>query len=191
MMANDCPEHVNKFMEMIALGAAEFERNSNIEKHRASSDVHLTSMVSSISFWRSKFEQNFRVIHDESAHFFRQKEMWDRITSMVAEDTVVYADDERKIEFPLRVAETKLLDSRGSPALQLSDLISGLAAKIKSPSLQEKDSIFVSELLEAGLNQMNTGGLHPGTAFIDGPPQDLNGPDAVDQFTKILYPENT
>ena len=83
------------------------------------------------------------------------------------------------------------MDSRGSPALQVSDLISGLAAKIKNPSLKEEDTVFINQLLEAGLSHMNTGGLHPGTAFVDGPPQDLRGPDAIDQFTQIMYPEDS
>jgi len=113
----------------------------------------------------------------------------DRITSLTAKDAVVYADDVRKVVFPLRVAETIHLDSRGSPALQLSDIISGLAAKIKHPQLKDEDSILINQILEAGLKQMNSRGLHPGTMFIDGPPKDLDGPDAIDQFTDIMYPE--
>ena len=189
-MATSCDKRAKSFMDMFVLGAEQFTRYSDINRHRQSNDIHLTSMVSSISFWRSKFKEDFKVIHDESAHFFRQLELWKRITSLNAADAVVYADDERRIEFPLRVAETMQLDSRGSPALQVSDLISGLAAKIKSPSLTDEESTFVDRLLEVGLKDMNTGGLHPGTAFIDSIPNELNGPDAIDQFTKIMYPDS-
>ena len=189
-MTVECPEYAKEFMQMMSIGAEMFERFSDIEKHRASSDIHLTTMVSSIAYWRSIFDEDFQVIHDESAHFFRQKDMWERITSTAAKDTVIYADDERKVKFPLRVANTVQKDSRGSPALQISDLISGLGAKIKSAYLEANDLSLINDVLDAGLNQINSGGLHPGTDFIDTPPEDLDGPDAIDQFNKIIFPKD-
>lgn len=190
-MASNCPEEVKRFMSIITMGALEFERHSRIEKHKGSSDIHLTTMVSSIGFWRSKFEEDFKVIHDESAHFFRQREMWERITSMNAAERIIHADDERKVIFPLRVTETVQVDSRGSPALQLSDLISGLGAKSKAPLLNTDDQALINEILHSGLGEMNAGGLHPGTSFIDSPPRELDGPDAIDQFRELMFPDSS
>jgi len=51
ILAQDCADYTRDFMDMIVLGAQDFERHSSLANHRGSSDIHLTTMVSSVSFW--------------------------------------------------------------------------------------------------------------------------------------------
>ena len=101
-LARHGSKNVARFMEHVADGADEFEEHWDIDNFMDPNDIHVTSVVTSTAWWRSKHDQDFKVVHDESNHFFDRKGLWDRMTDMSASASVVRIGN-KSIQFPLRV----------------------------------------------------------------------------------------
>lgn len=187
LMANSAPEELQDFLGGLADGAEHFHTFHTFDGVAGVNDLHVTSLVECLHHWRQKSDDSFRVIHDESSHFFSRSETWDRISALDVPDTEIQYTEERTISFPLRVEETEVAPSNQSYSLQLADLIAGFATRFFRQDQEALDPALRRAILDIAADHQNFGVLTPGTEFIDGPPQRRNGPDVVDQITNLMF----
>jgi len=145
----------------MAMGAELFEQYLNLTSFRESNDLQATTMIVVIGHWRQHHEEDFIVIHDASSNFARQREMWERITSIDVPEQMHPAGDGTFAPFPLRVTETRSTDSKDSFSVQFCDIVAGLSARHFYPSLNDNDRKFLDDLIEVGLDNITFNGIRP------------------------------
>ncbi len=153
-LARQDSRNVSRFMEHVADGADEFEKHWDIANFKDSTDIHVTSIVRSVAWWRSKHDQDFEVVHGESNHFFDRREMWDLLTDMSASGAEIHIGD-KSIQFPLRVHSTIPGKSDYLFPLQVCDLICGFCTKSKSENLSKGQQELIQNMIEAGMGKLN------------------------------------
>lgn len=163
--------------------------NERLEDFGDSSEIQLTSVFSSVIWWRQHRSEDFDLVHDESSAFLRQRDMW---TTMLRDDFVsppMPQGNGTLVEFPLRVRSTASAKSHTSPAIQLCDVLAGLGAKF-APAFQgrERDP-FLLELVGLGAGALTYSGVLPHDAYAEGPPPPRNGPDMVDRVVELVEPQ--
>lgn len=188
IMASSVNEELKVFFEQMSVGAERFEQYSNLERFRGSDELYVTSMIAAIGHWRQRHTEDFLVVHDASAHFFRHRDLWERITNNSVPTQLHPLGDGSFVEFPLRVASTTAIDSEANYSIQLCDILAGLAARHFDSRLESEDRELLSRTIEAGLNSIDYNGIRPDSIFPDHiPPRRLGGPDAVDRMTRIIF----
>ena len=187
-LANDAEHPVDVFLEQIALGADLFDRYHNLSTFRGSDETHVTSMLASVTHWRKAFQEDFAIIHDASANFFRHRDIWERMTNEHVPSQPFPLGDGTTVEYPLRVISTTAVDSQECPAVQFCDICAGLAARHFDPRLSTSNRQFVNQVDEAGFSSLEYNGIRPDNIFPDRiPPRRRTGPDSVDRMTDILF----
>jgi hypothetical protein len=186
LISESCPSELSPFLELVSVGADRYLDYHIIDLQKMSNDIQLTCVLSSVYYWRQLTNMDLIVVHDQSSNFFRQIGWWDQITSPDVGADILGEGTDREVPFPLNVTETKLGDSKQSMSLQLVDMIAGLAARMLHKGSEAFDKTFRDEIVAAGFGKLIFDGIRPGTEFSDGPPEELSGPDIIDQFTSIV-----
>ena len=187
-LAGEAGEPMRVFLEFMANGARLFTRYFNIEKFRGSDELQLTSMVAVVGHWRNLCDEDFEIVHDASSNFFRRIKEWEQITNPNVPNQLHPSASGVFYEFPLRVISTKSVDSRDSSAIQLCDVLAGIATRSFGAELGESDRELVKSTLEAGLGEVQVSGIAPETFDPNRlEPQLREGPDAVDRMTEIIF----
>jgi hypothetical protein len=189
VMANSVPPELEVFYRSAALGADTFLQFHDLETHRDSNEIQLTTVLQCIAWWRNKLADDFAVFHDASSNFFRSDDLWSRVTSSDVPEQLHDSASGTPNRYPLRVISTQAVDSKNSLAIQLCDLLAGLAAKQFRVDIPDDDRKFLDEVLAAGFDQVTYDGIRPEPKFPDGAPSLLAGADVVDQLTNIMFPE--
>lgn len=184
-IANGDLPSVSRFMGYIAAGADEIEKNYSLDDLKGQTDIHVASLVSSVGWWRSRHEEDFEIIHDESTYFFKRQGIWDRITNSAASNVVVQVGP-KSIKFPLRVRSTAEGASEKLASLQICDLIGGFVARSRSGNLSIEQKRVVEAMLEAGFGEIGFDSVAPNDFYAQGLPPLADGPDAVDQIAMAL-----
>jgi hypothetical protein len=175
----------------MSTGAQLFHRFNDLRTFKGSDELQLTTMLAIISHWRSKYNDDFAIVHDASSNFLRRKDVWERITNNNVPQQLHRAGDGTMTEFPLRVVSTSPVDSKNSASVQYCDLLAGLTARHFSPLTQGDERDFMNEVIAAGLKELTYNGVRPATVFPERiPPKRLTGPDAVDRMTEIIFGEH-
>lgn len=188
IMAASVEPELRIFLEQMAVGAKLFPKFHNLSTFKGSDELQVTSLLACIAYWRQRFTEDFAVVHDASANFFRRRDLWERVTNSNVPAQVHPLGDGTMVQFPLRVISTSAVDSRENPSVQLCDVLAGLAARHFSGRLDECERALINDALEAGFGQCEFNGIRPATIFPDQiPPRRLSGPDAVDRLTNIMY----
>lgn len=188
MMASSAEPEIRIFLEQMALGADLFERYSDLDDFRNSNDLQTGTMLAVIGHWRQAYTEDFSVVHDNSSNFWRNREMWSKITSSDNPEAATRAGDGSYVEYPLRVVSTEGRDSRLSRSIQFCDVLAGLTAKHFNPDLTADDREFMSSLIDEGLGNISSNRIVPGTEFpVRIPPKRLEGPDVVDQLIEMIH----
>ncbi|WP_332773819.1 DUF3800 domain-containing protein [Phenylobacterium sp.] len=185
-MANSVTEELRWFYGLAALGAMRFHDHHVIEEFDDTVEIQLTCVLASVAHWRSQFDEEFRILHDNSRNFFGQRAIWDNLTADDVPPQLHPVANGPPLAFPLRIRETIPADSREHPSIQFCDLLAGLVIKAHKPG--EGDEELVREIVEAGLGDITHNGIMPRDDFPEGPPQKLSGPDAVDRLMAIMRP---
>ena len=185
---SDESEHpVDVFLEQIALGADLFHHYHDLSTFRGSDELHVTSMLASVTHWRKAFDEDFAIVHDASANFFRHRDIWERMTNEHVPPQPFPLGDGTIVEYPLRVVSTTPVDSRDCPAVQFCDICAGLAARLFDPALSASNRQLLNQTVEAGFSSLEYNGIRPQNIFPDSiPPRRRTGPDSVDRITEIL-----
>lgn len=185
-MSESCPEQVKPFMDMLSMGATMYLEHSSLNRQKSSNDIQFTCVLASVHYWRAHLDTEFEVVHDKSSNFFRKIEWWNQITSPDVAAATVPIANQQTMNFPLRVMSTRAVDSVDSSALQLSDVLAGLTARLLHAEHPTWDPAFRVELVNAGFGELTVDGMRPDETFIEGPIQALAGPDMVDQFLSAI-----
>lgn len=187
VMANSAEPRTRHYLQLMATGAEAFHHFNNLETFRLTSELQTTSMIATIAYWRQRLGEDFAVVHDVSSTFMRNREVWEHITNADVPEQDHRLGDGSFAPFPLRVVSTTPMDSKSSFAIQLCDLIAGLATKSIGVGPDDPDRSFLDDLLFSGLGDLNSNGIRPGPEFpVRIPPKRLVGPDAVDRMTAII-----
>jgi hypothetical protein len=187
-MAASCAEQVQIFLEQMALGASSFERFQGLSAFKGSDEIQITSLFASIAHWRRHFPEDFSVVHDASSNVARSREIWERATNIDVPPQFHPAGDGGMVEFPLRVVSTTHVDSRQNYAVQLCDILAGLAARHFDSRIEGGDRDLLNAAVEAGLGAIDYNGVRPDFVFPDHiPPRRLDGPDVVERLRHVLF----
>lgn len=182
------PSNVSRFMSFVSEGANRFDEFYTLDNLKDHTDIHVTSLVSSISWWRSRHSEDFDIIHDASTYFFKRQDLWSLITSMEASNIEVSIGENKSIRFPLRVRSTAEGLSENLAPLQICDLIAGYVARSKSDALSHDQQSVIDIMFKAGLGQIGFDCVGPGSVYAEGPPPFADGPDAIDQIAIAIRP---
>lgn len=184
-IAENGPAELEPFMRLAADGAQAFRRHYSLADFTDRNEIHVTCVVTSVSWWRARSDDNFEIVHDQSTHFFKRQGVWDLVTRMDAQEGEVWVGS-KCLKFPLRVLSTTEGDSSVLAPLQVCDLIAGFVARASSPRLKTKEAEVVKAMTEAGFGTLDVNSITPGDDFIDGPPPRARGLDAVDMVRQLV-----
>ena len=145
-------------------------------------------MLASVTYWRRAYAEDFAIIHDTSANFFRHLDIWKRMTNANVPSQTYPLADGTSVEYPLRIVSTTPVDSRSTPSVQFCDIVAGLAARHFDPQLAPDNRQLINEAVEAGFSSVDYNGIQPDLVFPDQiPPRRLEGPDNVNRMTRIIF----
>lgn len=175
--------------DMLLRGLEHFRvRNPDLSHFTDTSEIQITSVFSSITWWRQRRSEDFAIVHDESSAFLKQRDLWD---TMLRDDFVAPPfpiANGTEVELPLRVRSTTGVRSHESHSVQLCDILAGLLAKAGPGLVGGPHDPFIVELVQAGAGALNFSGVMPHALYVDGPPKRRDGPDMVDRMTELLQP---
>jgi hypothetical protein len=183
-------EHpISTIFALLAEGARRFELdNPDLKAFTESSEIQLTAVLASVVHWRQRRPEDFNVVHDESSNFLRQRDIWDTILRDDCKPGPVEIGDGTSVEFPLRVRSTTAVRSHLSAAVQLCDVIAGLAAKAALSFDGRETDPFTAELIALGAGELTFNGVRPHRDFANEPMPRTTGPDMVDHMVDLLEP---
>lgn len=169
-----------KIITDMAISSEHLPKYTNLDDFKSTNELHLTTFLACVSWWRKNFSEDFRIVHDISSNFSRQKEVWENITSSNVAPYLHPLGDGTFVQYPLRVIETISQDSESNYSIQFCDIISGLCTKYLDTNIMGDKRKFLMELMQGGMSKLLFTGLRPEKDFPKGPPQKRTGPDAVD-----------
>lgn len=182
---------VSTIFSMLHEGARRFEiRNPEPEEFADSSEIQVTSVLSSVVHWRQRRPEDFDLVHDESKAFAKQADLW---ATIVRDDYAVPAFEQANgsiVELPLRVRSTTPVKSHDSAAVQLCDLLAGFGAKLAPAFRQDHGDRdpFLMEVIGLGAGALDGGGVRPHDAYAESPMSRAQGPDMLDRMVGLLEP---
>lgn len=168
LLSNMC-EHVTKtesirIVEFFSIIPQFLDFNHIATLGRNPNDPALTTAIQIVVHWKKKLSAPFFLLHDQSSNLARKKSMWDAITSPTAPQASVGHGDHRTVEFPLNVLETRFVDSRLFPSLQITDILAGAVARFASHKISPCRNMEYARILEeAGLEQLISDAVWPTT----------------------------
>ncbi|MDQ4087193.1 MAG: DUF3800 domain-containing protein [Pseudomonadota bacterium] len=187
--SRDVSPPIDNLYKLLHRGAELFQAtNPVMENFTDSSEIQLTSVLTSVIHWRQRRSEDFSILHDESSNFFKQHELWSAATRDDFTPRLQTLGDGSTVEFPLRVRFTRPIASESSPAIQLCDVIAGLFARAAQALSGRPLDDFMRDVVDAGLGAASFAGVLPGPERQVSPPRKRVGPDAVDAMAEILAP---
>lgn len=183
------PHPISTIFGMLAEGSRRFESsNPSLETFEDSSEIYLTSVLSTVTYWRQQRDEDFDLRHDESSNFLRRRDMWDALLRVDYASPPLEQANGSTVTFPLRVRSTSAVRSHDSRAVQLCDLVAGLGAKA-APGLDGRSrDPFLVDLVLAGAGELTVGGVRPHDDYADEGIPRASGPDVLDHVVDLLEP---
>lgn len=163
-------------------------RNPRLEDFADSSEIQVTSVFSTVAWWRGQRPEDFHLVHDESSAFLKRQAMWNAMLREDIEPQRLSTANGNEVELPIRVRSTRGISSKLSPAIQLCDVLAGFAAKVAPGLYGGTLDPFVRELVMLGAGELVHGGVMPHELYPVGGPKLRTGPDMVDQMVRVLEP---
>lgn len=186
LLRNSGPEETKFFFNMALTAVDHFNSFYDMETFKEPLEIYGTSMLTSVSHWCGIADQPIAIIHDQSNHFFRQKELWDAITSPDVPEQLHPVANGPSIQFPLPIASTAAVVSRAHKSIQLCDILAGITTKFVDPRAVENDKELFAAILETDFKYMPSNGIK-GEFVTEMPePALLDGPDPVDRMVDIV-----
>lgn len=184
----NAPEEVAAYLDQMELGAKVFPEFHDFATFRQSNEIQVTSMMATIAHWRIARSEDFEVVHDATANFFRRREIWERMTNSDVPNQIHQKGDGTPVEFPLRVTSTTPVNSETNHSVQFCDILAGLTTRVFDQRIGDSDRALLDNVINVGLGNIDYNGVRPGTIFPDRiPPKRLSGPDKVDEMTEIIF----
>jgi hypothetical protein len=186
VMANSAPKELEFFFRTAYLGAVTFHEHSDIATFRDSLEIYLPSILNSVAYWTARVAGGVDIRYDRSKAFFGQKSVWEAITSKQVPAQLHPVANGPPIQFPLSVNSTEATDSKTSPAIQLCDLVAGLAVKFMNTPEGGEGREILDAIAASSFGNVPINGLVPQPNFPEDGPAPLDGPDAVDRMVRII-----
>ncbi|OYV40618.1 MAG: hypothetical protein B7Z80_04015 [Rhodospirillales bacterium 20-64-7] len=174
---------------LMAKGAELFNELQGYGAIEDSNDVHVTGVVQCMAHWQGLSPGPFKVVHDESKHFFKRSRRWEMITNPAAA-AQVFAIGDRTLTLPILVKETVGARSQENASLQLCDLVAGFVARGSASGKSDEDREFISQAITVGMGELKIFPVAAGSEFTEGPPERATGPDVVDRIMRAVAPMN-
>lgn len=175
------------FLDEMCRGADFFDYFNDIESFKSTNDIQLSIMLASVAHWRQKCDQGLIVVHDNTSNFNRQREVWQKLTSATATKHFHPLGDGSFVQYPLQVIETIGIDSKENFAIQLSDILAGIATKHVGTKLTQYERDLMTDIMRSGLGDIPNVALGFQPIFpVFQPSRRLNGPDVIDITTSII-----
>ena len=171
----------------MAIMCSHLPKITDINGFKSTNELHLTTFLSSICWWRQNFMEDFRIIHDVSSNFKRQVNIWDKLTSSQVPPYLHPLGDGSFVQYPLRVLETISQNSEDNYSIQFCDIVAGLCTKYLDNRVVGNHRILLENIMAGGFLKMKVNGLRPERIFPQGSPKKRTGPDAVDLMSKNIY----
>lgn len=177
---SNAPEGTEVFLDSMVEGTNQLD-DAGLESLDDSNDIHVTSLVSSMGHWQSRYTGSFAVFHDESMHFFSRSRRWSEMTDPSQPAQVIQVGEKKTLTLPISVVSTTSTLSHQCASVQLCDLIAGFVSRVYASQNAEFQA-FVHAAVEAGMGEMKIYPVDAGTEFVSGPPAIADGPDAIDRI---------
>lgn len=180
---------LSSMFDLLRKGLMHFRaRNPKLEEFADSSEIQVTSVFSTMIYWRQQRSEDFDLVHDESSAFLKQRGLWEAMLRDDVEPQLIQSSNGSEVELPIRVRTTTGVRSQDSAAVQLCDILAGFAGKAAPGFGDKPKDPFVLELVMEGAGELVQGGVMPHKLYIEGPPRRREGPDVVDQMVDLLRP---
>jgi hypothetical protein len=180
---------LSSMFDLLRRGLIGFRADSpRLEDFKDSSEIQVTSVFSSIVRWRQQRPEDFKLVHDESNAFLKQRGIWDSMLREDVEPQRFPISNGTDVELPIRVRSTTGVRSQDSAAIQLCDVLAGFAAKAAPGLGSGTRDQFILELVMLGAGELVHGGVMPHASYVEGRPRRREGPDAVDRMVELLRP---
>lgn len=181
---------LSSMFDLLRRGLLEFKSdNPRLEEFEDSSEIQVTSVFSSVIWWRQRRSEDFYLVHDESSAFLKQRGMWDAMLRDDVEPQRLPISDGTDVELPIRVRSTVGIKSQNSAAVQLCDVLAGFAAKAAPGLNGGTQDQFILEIVMLGAGELVYGGVLPRALYVEGRrPKRRDGPDVVDRMVDLLKP---
>lgn len=178
---------LSSFYGLAARGADEFlSPGERINDFVMTNEIQVTAMLNSVSYWRTKRNETFSIVHDESTSFAKSSSMWGALIRGDVEPFEAAAAS-GSVSFPLRIASSRPERSERSYAIQFCDVLAGMFGRAARILTGERDP-FLFELMQAGLGHANFDGVMPMNESVTDLPPLRTGPDLLDKMVNVLEP---
>lgn len=174
-------ETVGKGIDFLTVG------DERLENFQQTNEIQVTGMLQSVSYWREQRSEDFRIVHDESKAFFRQRDMWNTMLRDDLDPIEMISAAGTTAIFPLRVTETVSECSERSASIQLCDVIAGVFNRSMRIFSGDADPL-VFDLMRSGFGHMPMSGVMPEKERVSELPPLREGPDAIDKMVEVLRP---
>ncbi|MBY5378925.1 DUF3800 domain-containing protein [Rhizobium leguminosarum] len=179
------PHGTELFLGLMCEGAEHFEQLHDLEDFKGSNEIHVTAILRSMAHWQKHSQAPFKVIHDESIHFFGNSRGWRYMTDPAMSAQVLNVGD-KTLTLPINVVETVPAKSHESASLQLCDLMAGFLTRFASPNLDAEQRRFLQDAIAAGIGTVSIFPIEADYDFVNGYPEKADGPDVVDQIAMAI-----
>jgi len=172
-----------QYLHMMRFGVEQLPKE-RIDEFKSTNELHLTTMLAIISWWRKQSDKDFMVYHDESSNFNRGIDDWYAITNPHVKPFLHPLGDGSYVQYPLRVKETYSVNSQDNYSIQLSDIVAGVFSKIFSKNNKPLQVELLNKI--RSITSVSLDGVLPGTDFPENGPELKNGSDAVDNIANLI-----
>lgn len=170
-------------------GVEFFKVRGGLKNFENTNELQFTSVLASVGYWQQRGFADFEISHDQSNNFFSQTDMWNLVTGNSQPDSHHVLGNSTTLSFPLGVAKTVAANSKKFPAVQVCDLIAGLAAKIYNCGRSSELPDELLNCIESGFGELTATGSAPDDRYVNAPPPRRSGEDALDKFVDVLFPD--
>jgi len=175
---------IKHLLDQIVSGVKYFEKFHDLETFGKTLDVQFTTFLAVISYWKQRFNDGLIFIHDETANFSRKYSEWEKITNKDVKAQMHPLGGIDFVEYPLKVLNTKSVDSKENYAVQFCDMLAGLTSKFAGHG---NEDTVLKEVLKYGFSNTTYNGIRFQAIFPENiNPSPLTSPDAVDVMVKII-----
>lgn len=175
------PHGTELFLDLMSHGADHFDRLHDLDAFQDSNDIHSTAVVRSMAHWQRHSHSPFKVVHDESIHFFGNPGGWRHMTDPAMPAQTINVGD-KTLTLPISVIETLSAKSHDNTSLQLCALVAGFVSRFASPTLAQDKRQFLDEAIAVGLGAITIFPVEADFDFVSGYPEEADGPDAIDRI---------
>ena len=181
----NAPHGSEVFLDLMNEGAAHFERLHDLESFKGSNEIHVTALLRCMAHWQGRSMGPFRVVHDESVHFFANSRGWRFMTDPRMPPQVLHVG-EKTLTLPIHVIETVPAKSHESASIQLCDVLAGFLSRYASRDLNEDQRRFLQDAISAGLGEVSIFAVEAEYDFAQGMPEFATGPDVIDRIAMAI-----